>query len=63
MGPAALRFFHSLARKNLTKDQGSGIITIPNRMTSESEASAMIQTINLQYTVKQWTKESWMHHK
>ena len=45
MGPAALRFFHSLARKNLTKNQGSGIITIPNRMTSESEASAMIQTI------------------
>jgi hypothetical protein len=45
MGPAALRFFHSLARKNLTKNQGSGIITIPNRMTSESEASGMIQTI------------------
>ena len=45
MGPTALKFFHSLARKNLTKNQGSGIITIPNRMRSESEASAMVQTI------------------
>jgi len=45
MGPNALKFFHSLARKNLTKNQGSGITTIPNRMTSESEAAAMVQTI------------------
>jgi len=45
MGPNALKFFHSLARKNLTKNRGSGITEIANRMGVESEASSMIQTI------------------
>jgi len=45
MGPNALKFFHSLARKGLTKNRGSGITEIADRMAVESEAASMIQTI------------------
>ena len=45
MGPNALKFFHSLARKGLTKNRGSGITEIADRMVVESEAASMIQTI------------------
>src|SRR5210317_1976409 len=39
MGPKALTYIHSLARKTLTKGQGSGITKIPGRMESEAKAS------------------------
>ena len=45
MGPNALKFFHSLARKGLTKNRGSGITEIADRMAVESEAASMIQTL------------------
>ena len=45
MGPNALKFFHSLARKGLTKNRGSGITEIADRMVVESEAASMIQTL------------------
>src|SRR5210317_853276 len=39
MGPKALNFIHSFARKYLTKGQGSGITKIPGRMEAEAKAS------------------------
>jgi hypothetical protein len=39
MGPKALIFIQSLARKSLTKGQGSGITKIPSAMQAEAKAS------------------------
>jgi hypothetical protein len=39
MGPKALNFIHSFARKYLTKGQGSGITKIPSAMQAEAKAS------------------------
>ena len=39
MGPKALTFIHSVARKSLTKGQGSGITKIPSAMQAEAKAS------------------------
>jgi hypothetical protein len=38
MGPKALIFIQSLARKSLTKGQGSGITKIPSAMQAEARS-------------------------
>jgi hypothetical protein len=45
MGPKALIFIHSLARKSLTKGQGSGITTIPSAMQAEAKASEIFTNL------------------
>jgi len=45
MGPKALNFIHSFARKYLTKDQGSGITKIPGRMEAEAKASEIASAL------------------
>src|SRR5210317_43801 len=45
MGPKALNFIHSFARKALTKGQGSGITKIPGRMEAEAKASEIASTL------------------
>lgn len=45
MGPKALNFIHSFARKSLTKGQGSGITKIPGRMEAEAKASEIASTL------------------
>ena len=45
MGPKALSFIHSLARKTLTKGQGSGITKIPSAMQAEAKASEMFTNL------------------
>src|SRR5210317_1658531 len=45
MGPKALNFIHSFARKYLTKGQGSGITKIPGRMEAEAKASEIASAL------------------
>jgi hypothetical protein len=45
MGPKALIFIHSLARKSLTKGQGSGITKIPSAMQAEAKASEIFTNL------------------
>jgi hypothetical protein len=45
MGPKALTFIHSLARKSLTKGQGSGITKIPSAMQAEAKASEIFTNL------------------
>ena len=45
MGPKALTFIHSLARKTLTKGQGSGITKIPSAMQAEAKASEIFTNL------------------
>ena len=45
MGPKALNFIHSFARKSLTKGQGSGITKIPGRMEAEAQASEIASAL------------------
>jgi hypothetical protein len=45
MGPKALIFIQSLARKSLTKGQGSGITTIPSAMQAEAKASEIFTNL------------------
>jgi hypothetical protein len=45
MGPKALNFIHSFARKSLTKGQGSGITKIPGRMEAEAKASEIASAL------------------
>ena len=45
MGPKALHFIHSFARKYLTKGQGSGITKIPGRMEAEAKASEIASAL------------------
>ena len=45
MGPKALNFIHSVARKSLTKGQGSGITKIPGRMEAEAKASEIASAL------------------
>ena len=44
-GPKALTFIHSLARKSLTKGQGSGITKIPSAMQAEAKASEIFTNL------------------
>ena len=39
---SAIKFIQSVARKSLTKNQGSGIRSIPSRMDAESEAGSIV---------------------
>jgi hypothetical protein len=45
MGPKALIFIQSLARKSLTKGQGSGITKIPSAMQAEAKASEIFTNL------------------
>jgi hypothetical protein len=45
MGPKALTFIHSVARKSLTKGQGSGITKIPSAMQAEAKASEIFTNL------------------
>jgi hypothetical protein len=45
MGSKALTFIHSLARKSLTKGQGSGITKIPSAMQAEAKASEIFTNL------------------
>ena len=39
---SAIKFIQGVARKSLTKNQGSGITTIPGAMQSESKAAEIV---------------------
>jgi hypothetical protein len=45
MGPKALTFIQSVARKSLTKGQGSGITKIPSAMQAEAKASEIFTNL------------------
>ena len=47
MGPKALKFIHSVARKLAAKQSGEGITSIANVMQAEAKAGEIAETFRL----------------
>ena len=47
MGPKALKFIHSVARKQAAKQSGEGITSIGNKIQAEAKAGEIAETFRL----------------